>query len=518
MNKPAVLLILDGYGLNEKTEGNAVAMAKTPVMDRLMKEYPFVKGAASGMAVGLPDGQMGNSEVGHLNMGAGRIVYQELTRITKEIQDGTFFENEALMNAVENCKKNDSALHFFGLLSDGGVHSHNTHLYGLLELAKRSGLSKVYVHCFLDGRDTPPASAKGFAEDLEKEMSSIGVGKIATVSGRYYAMDRDNNYDRVEKAFAAMTKGEGNEAVSGPAGIQASYDAGVTDEFVVPFVVKENGAPVGLIKDGDSVVFFNFRPDRAREITHVFCDDEFDKFERGARPDVTYVCFSDYDPTIPNKDVAFRKVEVTNTFGEWLAAKGMKQARIAETEKYAHVTFFFNGGVETPNEGEDRILVNSPKYVPTYDKKPRMAAYTVCDKLSEAITAKKEDGTSLYDVIICNFANPDMVGHTGVVASAIEAVETIDKCVGEITELVKEVGGVMFICADHGNAEQLIDYETGEPFTAHTTNPVPFILVNADPAYSLREGGCLADIVPTIIELMGEEQPKEMTGKSLLVK
>ena len=518
MNKPAVLLILDGYGLNEKTEGNAVAMAKTPVMDRLMKEYPFVKGAASGMAVGLPDGQMGNSEVGHLNMGAGRIVYQELTRITKEIQDGTFFENEALMNAVENCKKNDSALHFFGLLSDGGVHSHNTHLYGLLELAKRSGLSKVYVHCFLDGRDTPPASAKGFAEDLEKEMSGIGVGKIATVSGRYYAMDRDNNYDRVEKAFAAMTKGEGNEAVSGPAGIQASYDAGVTDEFVVPFVVKENGAPVGLIKDGDSVVFFNFRPDRAREITHVFCDDVFDKFERGARPDVTYVCFSDYDPTIPNKDVAFRKVEVTNTFGEWLAAKGMKQARIAETEKYAHVTFFFNGGVETPNEGEDRILVNSPKYVPTYDKKPRMAAYTVCDKLSEAITAKKEDGTSLYDVIICNFANPDMVGHTGVVASAIEAVETIDKCVGEITELVKEVGGVMFICADHGNAEQLIDYETGEPFTAHTTNPVPFILVNADPAYSLREGGCLADIVPTIIELMGEEQPKEMTGKSLLVK
>ena len=517
-NKPAVLLILDGYGLNEKTEGNAVAMAKTPVMDSLMKEYPFVKGNASGMAVGLPDGQMGNSEVGHLNMGAGRIVYQELTRITKEIQDGTFFENEALLAAVENCKKNNSSLHMYGLLSDGGVHSHNTHLYGLLELAKRNGLEKVYVHCFLDGRDTPPQSAKGFAEELEEKMAQIGVGKIATVSGRYYAMDRDNNYDRVEKAFDALTKGIGNEAVSASTGIQASYDNGVNDEFVVPFVVKENGAPVATIKDGDSVIFFNFRPDRAREITHVFCDDDFDKFARGKRPDVYYVCFSDYDPTIPNKDVAFRKVEVTNTFGEWLAANGMKQARIAETEKYAHVTFFFNGGVETPNKDEERILVNSPKYVPTYDKKPRMSAYTVCDKLSEAITAKNEDGSSKYDVIICNFANPDMVGHTGVLESAIEAIEVIDKCVGEIVGLVKEVGGVMFICADHGNAEQLIDYETNAPFTAHTTNPVPFILVNADPSYKLREGGCLADIVPTLIELMGMEQPKEMTGKSLIVK
>ncbi|MCQ2080885.1 MAG: 2,3-bisphosphoglycerate-independent phosphoglycerate mutase [Lachnospiraceae bacterium] len=517
-NKPAVLLILDGYGLNEKTEGNAVALAKTPVMDSLMKNYPFVKGNASGMAVGLPEGQMGNSEVGHLNMGAGRIVYQELTRITKEIQDGTFFENEGLMKAVENCKKNNSSLHMYGLLSDGGVHSHNTHLYGLLELAKRNGLEKVYVHCFLDGRDTPPQSAKEFAEALESEMAKIGVGKIATVSGRYYAMDRDNNYDRVEKAYLAMTKGEGAEATSGPEGIQASYDAGVTDEFVVPFVVKENGAPIATIKDGDSVVFFNFRPDRAREITHVFCDDDFDKFNRGKRLDVTYVCFSDYDPTIPNKEVAFKKVEVTNTFGEWLAANGMKQARIAETEKYAHVTFFFNGGIEAPNEGEERILVNSPKYVPTYDKKPRMSAYSVCDKLSEAITAKNEDGSSVYDVIICNFANPDMVGHTGVIDAAIQAVEDIDRCVGEVVEFVKEVGGVMFICADHGNAEQLVDYETGEPFTAHTTNPVPFILVNADPSYKLREGGCLADIVPTLIELMGKEQPKEMTGKSLLVK
>ncbi|MCI8383152.1 MAG: 2,3-bisphosphoglycerate-independent phosphoglycerate mutase [Lachnospiraceae bacterium] len=510
--KPVVLMILDGYGLNDTKEHNAVAEAKTPVMDQLMAEYPFVKGDASGMAVGLPDGQMGNSEVGHLNMGAGRIVYQELTRITKEIQDGTFFENKALLKAVNNCKKNDSALHFFGLLSDGGVHSHNTHLYGLLELAKRNGLEKVYVHCFLDGRDTPPESGKGYAEDLEAEMAKIGVGKIASVTGRYYAMDRDNNYDRVEKAYIALTKGEGLTAESGPAGIQASYDRGETDEFVKPTVVMENGAPVATIKDGDSVVFFNFRPDRAREITRSFCDDEFKGFERGKRLDLTYVCFSDYDPTIPNKEVAFEKIAVTNTFGEWLAAKGMKQARIAETEKYAHVTFFFNGGVEKPNKGEDRILVNSPKEVATYDLKPEMSAYEVCDRLCEAITGGK------YDMIIINFANPDMVGHTGVEAAAIKAVEAVDSCVGRAVEAVKSVDGVLFICADHGNAEQLVDYQTGEPFTAHTTNQVPFILVNYDPKYTLREGGCLADIVPTLIQIMGETQPAEMTGKSLLVE
>ncbi len=516
--KPTVLLILDGYGLNDKVEGNAVAQAKTPVMDQLMKDYPFVKGAASGMDVGLPEGQMGNSEVGHLNMGAGRIVYQELTRITKEIMDGTFFENEELVKACENCKKNNSALHMFGLLSDGGVHSHNTHLYGLLELAKKQGLEKVFVHCFLDGRDTPPQSAKGFAEELEAEMAKIGVGKIASVSGRYYAMDRDNNYDRVEKAYDCLTKGIGNEAASAPGGIQTSYDNGVNDEFVVPFVVKENGAPVATIQDGDSVVFFNFRPDRAREITHCFCDDDFDKFNRGARKDVVFVCFSDYDPLIPNKGVAFKKVEVTNVFGEWLAAKGMKQARIAETEKYAHVTFFFNGGKEAPNEGEERILVNSPKYVPTYDKKPRMSAYTVTDKISEAITAKDENGDSLYDVIICNLANPDMVGHTGMMDAAVKAIEVVDECVGEIVNFVLQEDGVMFICADHGNAEQLINYETGAPHTAHTTNPVPFILVSNNKDYKLAEGGCLADIVPTLIDCMGEEKPVEMTGKSLLVR
>ncbi len=509
--KPTVLMILDGYGLNEKTEGNAVAQANTPVMDKLMKECPFVRGNASGMAVGLPDGQMGNSEVGHLNMGAGRIVYQELTRITKEIQDGTFFENKALLHAVENCKQKNSALHIYGLVSDGGVHSHITHLYGLLELAKKQGLTKVYVHAFLDGRDTPPMSGKGYVEDLEAEMKKIGVGEVASVTGRYYAMDRDKNYDRVEKAYRALTKGEGLQAESATAGIQASYDREETDEFVQPTIVMKNGAPTALIQSGDSIIFFNFRPDRAREITRSFCDDDFTFFDRGPRMDVTYVCFSDYDPTIENKEVAFEKIAVTNTFGEWLSAHGMKQARIAETEKYAHVTFFFNGGVEEPNEGEDRILVNSPKDVPTYDLKPQMSAYEVCDKLTGAIRSGE------YDVIIINFANPDMVGHTGVLPAAIKAVETVDECVGKVLEAIDETNGVLFICADHGNAEQLIDYETGAPYTAHTTNQVPFILYNADPSYRLRDGGCLADIVPTLIELMGMEQPAEMTGKSLLI-
>lgn len=510
--KPVVLMILDGYGLNEKTEGNAVAQAKTPVMDRLMKECPFVRGNASGMAVGLPEGQMGNSEVGHLNMGAGRIVYQELTRITKEIQDGTFFENPALLSAVENCKKNGSALHLFGLLSDGGVHSHNTHLYGLLELAKRNGLDKVFVHCFLDGRDTPPASGKEYAQALNAEMEKVGVGRIASVMGRYYAMDRDNNWDRVKLAYDALTKGEGLTAACGICAIQESYDRGETDEFVKPTVALEDGKPVATVQDGDSVIFFNFRPDRAREITRAFCDDDFKGFDRGARKDVTFVCFSDYDPTIPNKQVAFHKVAVTNTFGEWLAARGLKQARIAETEKYAHVTFFFNGGVEEPNPGEDRVLVNSPKDVATYDLKPQMSAPEVCEKLCGAIRSGK------YDVIIINFANPDMVGHTGVMEAAVKAVETVDECVGKAVEAIREVDGVLFICADHGNAEQLIDEETGAPFTAHTTNQVPFLLVNYDEGCTLREGGCLADIVPTLIEIMGMEQPAEMTGKSLLVR
>lgn len=504
-------MILDGYGLNEKTQGNAVAEANTPVMDRLMAECPFVQGNASGMAVGLPDGQMGNSEVGHLNMGAGRIVYQELTRITKEIQDGDFFKNEALLHAVRNAKENGSALHMFGLLSDGGVHSHNTHLYGLLELAKREGLDKVYVHCFLDGRDTPPTSGKDFVQQLSDEMKKIGVGEIASVMGRYYAMDRDNRWDRVELAYNAMVKGVGQKAACGVCAVEQSYKDGKNDEFMLPTVVQKNGEPVATIKDGDSIIFFNFRPDRAREISRAFCCDEFDGFARDKKLALTYVCFTEYDETIPNKEVAFHKVSITNTFGEFLAANGKTQARIAETEKYAHVTFFFNGGVEEPNEGEDRILVKSPK-VATYDLKPEMSAYEVCDKLVEAIKSGK------YDVIIINFANPDMVGHTGIENAAIQAVEAVDECVGKAVEALKSVDGQMFICADHGNAEQLVDYGTGAPFTAHTTNPVPFILVNYDSDYTLREGGCLADIAPTLIEMMGMEQPEEMTGKSLLLK
>lgn len=509
--KPTVLMIMDGFGLNSETSANAVAEAKKPNIDALMKECPFVEGQASGLAVGLPDGQMGNSEVGHLNMGAGRIVYQELTRITKEINDGDFFKNEAILAGMNKAKENGSAVHFYGLLSDGGVHSHITHLYGLLEMAKREGIQKVYVHCFLDGRDTAPTSGKGFIEELEAKMKEIGVGEIASIIGRYYVMDRDNRWDRVESAYKALTAGEGKKANSAVEAITASYAENVNDEFVLPTVIAKDGQPVGTIQDKDSVIFFNFRPDRAREITRAFCADEFDGFDRGTRKDVTYVCFTEYDVTIPNKIVAFHKVELTNTFGQFLADHNMTQARIAETEKYAHVTFFFNGGVEEPNKGEDRILVKSPK-VATYDLQPEMSAYEVCDKLVDAIKSLK------YDVIVINFANPDMVGHTGVEDAAIKAIEAVDDCVGKTVAALKEVDGQMFICADHGNAEQLKDYETGETFTAHTTNPVPFILVNYDPAYTLREGGCLADIAPTLIEMMGMEQPAEMTGKSLLLK
>ena len=512
VKKPVVLCILDGYGINENHEHNAIYEAKTPVMDMLMKEYPWVKGGASGLDVGLPDGQMGNSEVGHLNIGAGRVVYQELTRITKSIEDGDFFENEALLAAVENCKKNDSSLHLYGLVGPGGVHSHQRHLYGLLELAKRNGLEKVYVHCFLDGRDTPPTSAKGFVKELLDEMEKLGVGEVATVSGRYYAMDRDKRWDRVQKAYDNLTKATGKQYACPLCGIQASYDEGVNDEFVVPFVVAKDGKPVATIKDNDSVIFFNFRPDRAREITRCFCDDEFDGFDRGPRIKTTYVCFTDYDETIQNKLVAFKKERLDNTLHEYVASKGLKQIHTAETEKYAHVTFFFNGGVEEKSKGEEWVLVDSPKDVATYDLKPEMSAYKVKDKLVEAIKSGK------YDLIICNFANSDMVGHTGVEAAAIAAVEAVDSCVGEAYEALKEADGVMFICADHGNSDQMVDYTTGLPHTAHTTNPVPFVLVNADPEYKLAEGGKLCDIAPTLLELLGLPQPAEMTGKSLLVK
>ena len=506
--KPVVLMVLDGYGLSSNPEGNAIAMAQTPVMDKLMKECPFVEGQASGMAVGLPDGQMGNSEVGHMNIGAGRIIYQDLTRITKAIDDGDFFQNEVLLQAMENCKKNNSDLHLWGLLSDGGVHSHITHLYGLLEMAKKNGLSNVYVHAFLDGRDTPPASGKSFVEALQQKM---GVGKIASLSGRYYAMDRDNNWDRVEKAYNSLVKGEGVQATDAVQAMADSYANDVTDEFVLPTVIVENGAPLSVVKPNDSVIFFNFRPDRAREMTRAFCDDKFTGFDRQFLP-LTFVCFKDYDETIPNKLIAFQKEEITNTFGEFLAANGLKQLRLAETEKYAHVTFFFNGGVEDPNVDEFRLLVNSPKDVATYDLKPEMSAPEVGMDLVEAIKSDK------YDVIVINFANPDMVGHTGVIPAAVKAVERVDELVGEAVKAVEETDGVMFICADHGNAEKMLDYETGKPHTAHTTNPVPFILVNAGEGVSLREGGCLADIAPTLIDIMGLEQPKEMTGKSLIVR
>ena len=504
--RPTVLMILDGYGLNDRKEANAIAEANTPVMDKLMAEYPYVKGNASGLAVGLPDGQMGNSEVGHMNMGAGRIVYQELTRITKEIQDGDFFKNEALLAAMKNAKENDSAIHFMGLLSDGGVHSHITHLYGVLEMAKKFDLKKVYVHCFLDGRDTPPASGKGYVEQLEEEMKKLGIGKVASVCGRYYAMDRDNAWDRVEKAYKAMVDGEGIQETDAVTAVKNSYANDITDEFVIPTVVDKNG----MIKEGDSVIFFNFRPDRARQITRTFVDPDFTGFERKYFP-VNFVCMTQYDESMPNVTVAYPPETLEMTFGEYISKKGLTQLRIAETQKYAHVTFFFNGGVEEPNQGEDRILVKSPK-VATYDLQPEMSAPEVCDKLCAAIRSDK------YDVIIVNFANPDMVGHTGIMEAAIKAVETVDTCVGKAVEALKEVGGQAFLCADHGNAEQLIDYETGAPFTAHTTNPVPFILINADPAYTLKEEGRLADIIPTMIDMMGMEKPAEMTGESLLIK
>lgn len=511
--KPVVLMILDGYGLNDNCEANAVCEGKTPVMDQLMSQCPFVKGQASGLAVGLPDGQMGNSEVGHLNMGAGRIVYQELTRITKSIQDGDFFENKAFMAAVDNCRKNNSSLHMYGLVSDGGVHSHNTHIYGLLELAKRNGLDKVYVHCFLDGRDTPPASGKDYVAALEEKMKEFGVGKVATVAGRYYAMDRDKNWDRIKIAYDALTKSEGPKNDSATGAIQASYDEGKTDEFMIPTVITENGAPVAAIKENDSIIFYNFRPDRAREITRTFCDDNFAGFDRGPRVKTTFVCFTEYDITIENKQVAFVKEEITNTFGEFLAQQGLKQARIAETEKYAHVTFFFNGRREVPYPNEDRILISSPK-VATYDLQPEMSAPAVTEEVVKAI------GGGEYDVIILNFANPDMLGHTGKIDAIIQGLEYIDRCIGRIAETIDRAEGTMLVTADHGNVEQVLDDE-GHIYTAHTLSKVPFILVGKayeTGAVSLRDGGRLCDIAPTMLGLLGIPQPSAMTGKSLIEK
>ena len=508
MKKPLLLCIMDGFGLNPSDKGNAVFEAKTPNLDRIFEKFPNTSLDASGLAVGLPDGQMGNSEVGHTNIGAGRIVYQELTRITKSIADGDFFENEELLSAIENCKAHGSALHIMGLLSDGGVHSHNEHIYGIVELAKRKGLNKVFLHCFLDGRDVPPSSGKDFVVALEDKLSEIGVGKIATVMGRYYAMDRDNRWDRVEKAYTAMTRGIGEQTESAAEAVSASYEKEITDEFVVPSVVTENGAPVGMIAENDSIVFANFRPDRAREITRTFADPAFDGFNREYTP-VYFVCMTQYDKSMPNVHVAFKPQTLNHTFGEYISKNGLSQLRIAETEKYAHVTFFFNGGVEAVSEGEDRALINSPK-VATYDLQPEMSAYEVTDELLARLDSGK------YDVIILNFANCDMVGHTGIIPAAIKAVETVDECVGKVADKVMEMGGVMLITADHGNADQMIDPKDGEPFTAHTTFPVPFIVMGAGNV-NLREGGCLADIAPTMLALLDLPQPEEMTGKSILL-
>jgi 2,3-bisphosphoglycerate-independent phosphoglycerate mutase len=448
--------------------------------------------------------------VGHTNIGAGRIVYQELTRITKEIEDEIFFENKILLGAIENALANDSALHLYGLLSDGGVHSHNTHLYALLEMAKRHGLERVFVHSFLDGRDTPPASGLGFIRELEAEMEKIGVGKIATISGRYYAMDRDNRWERVEKAYAALVNGEGETASTAIQCMEKTYAAGVNDEFVLPTIILHDGKPTATIKAKDSIVFFNFRPDRAREITRAFCDVEFDGFKRAEFLPLYYVCFTEYDTKISGKHVAFHAQSMDNVLGKYLADKGLTQLRLAETEKYAHVTFFFNGGNEAPYEGEDRILVPSPK-VATYDLQPEMSAPEVADKLVEAIESKK------YDLIVVNFANCDMVGHTGVMAAAIEAVQTVDSCVARAMDAMLKTDAKMFFCADHGNADKMLDPEANAPFTAHTTNPVPFVLFNA-PEFGLASGGRLADIAPTLLDLMGLPKPPEMTGKSLLIK
>ena len=503
MKKPLILIIMDGFGFGGH-KGNAIEAAKTPNLDRLFANNPLTRIGASGMDVGLPDGQMGNSEVGHTNIGAGRVVYQELTRITKAVDDGSFFENEALLKAMRNVKEKGTALHILGLLSDGGVHSHNSHLYAILEMAKRQGVQKVYVHALLDGRDVPPSSGKEYVRACVEKMEEMGIGKIATVMGRYYAMDRDNRWERVEKAYAAMVYGKGNRCVCPVQAVQDSYDANVTDEFVVPTVCAENAQ----ISADDSIIFFNFRPDRAREITRCFVDESFDGFsrEKGFFP-LHYVCMTQYDATMPNVDVAFRPQSLKNTLGEYISDKGLTQLRIAETEKYAHVTFFFNGGVEKTYPGEDRVLVASPK-VATYDLQPEMSAYEVTDQCIRRI----ESGQ--YDVIILNFANCDMVGHTGVFEAAVKAVEAVDTCVGRVTDAIAKMGGVSLITADHGNADKMVA-EDGEPFTAHTTNPVPFCVVGYP--CRLRTGGRLADIAPTMLKVMGLPQPEEMDGESIIV-
>lgn len=501
------LIIMDGFAFAENKAVSAIDRAGTPNIDKLYSNYPFSKIDASGMAVGLPKGQMGNSEVGHLNIGAGRVVYQELTRVTKAIMDGDFFTNPEFIDAVNYVKSTGGQIHFAGLLSDGGVHSHNTHLNALLKLAKDAGLPEAYVHCFLDGRDVSPTSGAGFVKELYEYTQQIGFGKIATVCGRYYAMDRDNRWDRVQKAYDMMTKGAETLSDCPYSTIKASYESGVTDEFIQPTSVNHNGKAV-TVENGDAVIFFNFRPDRAREITRVFTEDIFDGFERKEKLDIKYVCFTQYDATFKNVSVAFKPQDLVNTLGEILAKNNLSQLRIAETEKYAHVTFFFNGGVETPNDNEDRILVQSPK-VATYDLQPEMGANEVTEKAIEAIKSGK------YDVMILNYANCDMVGHTGNMEAAIKAVKTVDECVGRLVNEILAIGGTALITADHGNADKMLD-EEGGVFTAHTTNPVPLMLVGEKYKDTKLESGKLADIAPTLLTIMGLEVPADMTGTSLV--
>ena len=509
--RPVVLIILDGWGINPRREGNAVALARTPFLDGLFASCPHAKLLCAGEAVGLPEGQMGTSEVGHLNMGAGRIVYQSLVRISRALREGELAKNEVLQGLFRRVKERGSALHFIGLVSPGGVHSHTGHLYGFLRLAAEVGIKRVFIHAFLDGRDTPPQSALEYLEELEAKCAEIGVGRIATVSGRYYAMDRDRRWERVEKAYRAMVAGEGERAESAREAVEKSYAAGVTDEFVLPTVILEDGRPVATIKAGDGVIFFNFRPDRAREITRAFVDRDFKGFARpGGFPDVDFVCLTQYDETIEAPVLFPPEGKMKNVLAEVISAAGLRQLHTAETEKYAHVTFFFNGGEEPPFPGEDRILVPSPK-VPTYDQKPSMSAVEVTD----SVLAQIETGK--HDAIIMNYANCDMVGHTGVLEAAIAAVETIDTCLSRVVPAVLSRGGAVVICADHGNAEQMIDYETGEPHTAHTTNPVPVILVGFRGEVGLRDG-ILADVAPTVLELLGLPKPPEMTGESLIVR
>ena len=519
MKKPFAIIIMDGYGLAPAGDGNAISIDGSKNVNYYRENYPSATLGASGRSVGLPDGQMGNSEVGHLNMGAGRIVYQDLTKITKEIEDGEFFQNPALLKAMENAKQNGKKLHLWGLLSDGGVHSHITHLYALLEMAKRHGVPETYVHGFMDGRDVSPTSGVHYVEQLQAKMDELGYGKIASLSGRYYAMDRDNNWDRIEKAYDMLTIGTGIHETNAAEALKKSYENGVTDEFVLPTNIVENGKPVALVGEGDSVIFFNFRPDRAREITRAFSQDPFvvpkgTAFERKTgflHP--VYVCFTVYDAAYTNVEIAFPKQSMHNTLGEYLAKMGKKQLRIAETEKYAHVTFFFNGGVEAPNENEVRVLINSPK-VATYDLKPEMSAYEVTDKALEELS------TGTYDAMILNFANCDMVGHTGVIPAAVKAVHAVDECVKKVVDKILSMGGSALLTADHGNADKLLDTD-GSPFTAHTTNPVPVVLISADEKYrnvTLRKDGILADLAPTLLEVMGLPIPEEMTGKSLIEK